>query len=299
MVRNEQQSNFWSSRVRADCMAVDLHLHSTASDGTMEPAEIVEKASELGLSTISITDHDSFAGIDGAIEAAQSRSVDIIPGVELSAYYRSQDVHVIGYFVDRRNALLNERLSKLRESRGLRAKEIVVKLQSAGVNVEWSDVERIAKGEAVGRPHIAQALVDKGEAQNISEVFKKHLGRGRPGYVAKYVMEIEEILDVVHQAGGVTSLAHPAHWDADEAVLRYLQSHGLDAIEVWHIDHSEEDVRRFNDMASRLGLLMTGGSDCHGERKKHGMVMGSLPIPDTIIDPLRGRAQEIRASLAQ
>jgi predicted metal-dependent phosphoesterase TrpH len=262
----------------------------------MGPREIIAKASELKLGCVSITDHDSFGGIDDAIEAAAEFGVDFIPGVELSTYYKGQDVHVLGYFVDHNHTQLNSKLQRLRDSRESRARRIVEKFQSLGVDLDWAAVEKLAQGEAVGRPHIAQALVDKGLARNIGEVFEKYLARDKPAYVAKYVLDMDDIFDIVHKAGGLASLAHPGHWNVDEDILKKLKDRGLDAIEVWHTDHTEADTRRFMDWAGRLELLMTGGSDCHGTRKKHGFVMGSLDIPDTIIEPLKQRALDIRSA---
>jgi len=279
-------------------MAVDLHLHTTASDGTLDSTELIIKAASLGLSTLSITDHDSFSGIDEGAAAADERGIEFIPGVELSSYYRGQDVHILGYFIDHHDPILTERLRHLREARELRARRIVEKLRDAGAAISWADVEKYAKSEAVGRPHVAQALVDRGVVENISEAFEEYLGRDRPGYVAKYVLDLEDIFDIIHGAGGLASLAHPNHWGVDRQVMRKLSDRGLDAVEVWHIDHSEEDTRFYTEMARELGLLLTGGSDCHGTRKKHGFVIGTLDIPDEIIEPLRDRAAEIRAGYA-
>ncbi len=279
-------------------MAVDLHLHTTASDGTLRPTELIVKAASLGLSALSITDHDSFGGIDEAAAAAGECDIELIPGVELSSYYRGQDVHILGYFIDHHDPILTERLRYLRESRELRARKIVEKLNSAGATVTWADVEKYAKGEAVGRPHLAQALVDRGVVGNISEAFDQYLGRDGPAYVPKYVLDLEDIFDVIHGAGGLASLAHPSHWGVDLKVMEKLRDRGLDAVEVWHIDHSEKDTCLYTEMARELGLLLTGGSDCHGTRKKHGLVIGTLDIPDEIIEPLRDRAAEIRVGHA-
>ncbi len=280
-------------------MAVDLHLHTTVSDGTLTPTELIAMAASRGLSAVSVTDHDSFGGIDEAAAAAFEYQIEFITGVELSAYYRGQDVHVLGYFVDHHDRVLNERLTYLRESRELRARKIVDKLSETGANISWPDVEKYAQGEAIGRPHIAQALLDNGVVGNISQAFNEYLGRDGPAYVPKYVLDLVDIFDVIHGAGGRASLAHPNHWSVDRKVMEKLKRRGLDAIEVWHIDHSEEDTRIYTEMANELGLLLTGGSDCHGTRKKHGIVIGTLDIPDEIIEPLKTRADEIRVEHKQ
>ncbi len=276
-------------------MTVDLHLHTIASDGTMTPTELVAMAAKQGLSAIAITDHDTFAGISEGRAAAKAQRLEFIPGVELSAYFRGEDVHVLGYFVDEHDQLLNTKLKQLRESRELRAHRIVEKLSTAGVNLPWAAVENVAQGDALGRPHVAHALVQQGVVQTISEAFERYLGRDGPAYVPKFVLDLEDIFDVVHGAGGIASLAHPAHWGVGIETITTLKDRGLDAVEVWHIDHTPDDVEGYLEIARKLGLLITGGSDCHGLRKKQGVVLGTLDIPDDIVGPLFERAKEIRA----
>ena len=278
-------------------MAVDLHLHSTASDGTMEPAAIVSRASELGLTTIALTDHDTFSGIPEAYEESVNHALRLIPGVELSAVQDGRDFHVVSYFLDTHNSELNEKLEKLRRSRHERAVRIVDKLVALGANINYAQVEQTAKGEAVGRPHIAQVLVQNGAATDTGDAFEKYLGRGRPAFEAKYVLEIEEIFRLVHQAGGVASLAHPALAGVDESILARFQAQGLDGIEVWHADHTEDQTRYLQKIAEKLGFLMTGGSDCHGSAKRRGFVLGTLLVPDEIIEPLEERANQIKSEL--
>lgn len=271
-------------------MAVDLHLHSTASDGTLRPAEIISKAHEIGLTAVALTDHDSVAGIQEALTESIKLSLTFIPGLELSSEYGEKDIHILGYFIDYTQAHLIETLADLCAARVDRAAKMVERLAGLGLQINFSEVEACARGGALGRPHVAQIMVKQGLAANISEAFEYFIGRGGPAYVSKKVLTTAQIIDLIHRAGGVASLAHPGPSGVDEPLLRRLQESGLNAVEVWHTDHSPEQVRYFLELAHRLGLMVTGGSDCHGFGKARGFVLGSLDIPDEIIEPLRSRA---------
>lgn len=271
-------------------MAVDLHLHSTASDGTLRPAEIIAKAHEIGLTAVALTDHDSVAGIQEALAESINLSLTFIPGLEMSSEYGEKDIHILGYFIDYTQVRLIEALVSLRAARIDRAAKMVEKLAELGLNISFSEVETCARGGAMGRPHVAQIMVKQGLVANISEAFERFIGRGGPAYVSKHVLTTAQIIDLIHRAGGVASLAHPGPSGVDEPLLRLLQESGLDAVEVWHTDHSPKQTRYFLELANRLCLMVTGGSDCHGFGKTRGFVLGSLDIPDAIIEPLRIRA---------
>jgi len=271
-------------------MAVDLHLHSTASDGTLRPAEIIAKAHEIGLTAVALTDHDSVAGIQEALTESINLSLTFIPGLEMSSEYGEKDIHILGYFIDYTQVRLIEALVSLRAARVDRGEKMVEKLAELGLHISFSEVEACACGGALGRPHVAQIMVKQGLVANISEAFERFIGRGGPAYVSKYVLTTAQIIDLIHRAGGVASLAHPGPSGVDEPLLRLLQESGLDAVEVWHTDHSPKQTRYFLELADCLGLMVTGGSDCHGFGKTRGFVLGSLDIPDAIIEPLRIRA---------
>lgn len=271
-------------------MAVDLHLHSTASDGTLAPADIVMRARAQGLSAIALTDHDTVAGIEEALETGAGVGLAVIPGLEMSSEYGSRDVHILGYFIDCSNPRLLETLTMLRQSRLERAQTMVDKLAGLGLGIDYEEVRSLTQGGAIGRPHVAQILVRHGLVKDIGAAFKLYIGRDGPGYVAKQVLSPADVISLIHAAGGVTSLAHPGLSHIGEDLLLELKEQGLDAVEAWHTDHSEADRDTYLELATRVGLLVTGGSDCHGFGKIRGYVLGSIDIPDTIIGPLKERA---------
>jgi 3',5'-nucleoside bisphosphate phosphatase len=274
-------------------MAVDLHLHSTASDGTLSPTAIVAKASEDRLTAISLTDHDTVAGVREILSLDPPPDIEFIPGVELSSEHLGRDVHILGYFIDPDNPRLLRTMAALRQARVDRAREIMNRLASLGIAIDFDEVKGLAKGEAIGRPHIAQALVKHGSVNSIGEAFSEFLGRGRPAHVTKFVLPVLDVLELVRQAGGVTSLAHSAVSGIDEPTIAFLKNEGLDALEVWHSDHSVEQINELKLLCDRFDLLATGGSDCHGLAKSRGPVLGSLDIPDELIEPLRERAAAV------
>ena len=276
-------------------MGVDLHIHSQASDGTLSIAQIVEKADQLGLSAISITDHDTVAGIDMAIRESADLSVTIIPGIELSCVQDKRDVHILGYFIDYHEKELLDNLIHLRDSRASRAEDMVNKLRDTGLDVSYEEVKECAKGGAIGRPHIAQVLVKNGQVVSISEAFNKHIGAVGPSYMPKYVLEVTKVIGLIHDVGGVASVAHPGVSGVNEDFLLWLKEVGLDAIEVWHSEHTVAQTQQYMEMAHKHNLLRTGGSDCHGLGKSRGYVLGSVEIPDEIIEPLEARSLENHA----
>lgn len=275
-------------------MAVDLHIHSKASDGTLTPETIVEKANRLGLSTISITDHDSVASISTAIDASDTLPLTVIPGIELSSVHQGRDAHILGYFIDFTQPVLQQNLDKLTASRASRAGDMVKKLQAEGLSINFGEVAAYSNGGAIGRPHVAQILLKHGFVKSINEAFERYLGRNGPAYVPKYVLEVTEVIDLIHSVGGVASLAHPGVAGISEEFLAWLKEKGLDAVEVWHSDHTDQEIAHYQNLATKYGFLATGGSDCHGEGKSRGFVLGSIDIPDRIIPPLLARSRQVK-----
>ena len=275
-------------------MGVDLHIHSQASDGTLTVAQIVEKADRQGLSAISITDHDTVAGIDMAINESADLSLRIIPGIELSCVQDKKDVHILGYFIDYNGKELLDNLIHLRSSRASRAEDMVNKLRDTGLDISYEEVKKCAHGGAIGRPHIAQILVKNGLVDSISEAFNKHIGPGGPSYMPKYVLEVTKVISLIHDVGGVASVAHPGVSGVNEDFLLWLKEVGLDAVEVWHTEHTETQTHQYKELTKKHNLLRTGGSDCHGLGKSRGYVLGSVDIPDKIIEPLETRSSQIR-----
>jgi hypothetical protein len=273
-------------------MPVDLHVHTTASDGELSPSEVVRAALAAALTAVAITDHDSTDGLDEAVIAACGTPLAIIPGVELSVDDASEsDVHVLGLLVDHHDAGMSAALRALRADRTERARMITSMLSRAGVAIDRDLVTALAGGGSIGRVHIARALVDAGSAPTVQDAFRLYIGRDAPFYVAKRALGAGQAIDAIHGAGGVAVLAHPGV--SGESALPALIAAGLDGIEAFHAEHTAADRERFADLARRDGLLVTGGSDFHGPR------LGSAPIggggcPDEAVDSVRARAARYR-----
>ena len=241
---------------------VDLHMHSTASDGSRAPADVVRAAKAAGLAAIALTDHDSVAGLAEAQIAGAALGVRIVNGVELSAVEGEAETHLLGLHL--RDVLVIEReLGALRDMRERRGQQIVEKLVAIGVLVTFDDVLAQAGGGAVGRPHVARALIADGWATDSRDAFDRYLGAGKPAYVAKDQLGMADAIAIIHSAGGLAVLAHPGG-AGTRGRLTALIALGLDGVEVKHPGHSPSDTARLNTLAAQLGLVLSGGSDWHG-----------------------------------
>lgn len=278
-----------------DELRADLHAHTTVSDGTLSPTALVELAGRVGLSTIAVTDHDHVGGLDEAREAGARLGVAVIAGIELSVTHPAGDVHLLGYFVDDRSAPLLGELARLREVRERRAALIVERLNALGVAVTLAEVEREAAGGAVGRPHVARALVTRGAVASVAEAFDRYLADGRPAAVAKAKLSALDAIRLVHGAGGAAVLAHAVTIPEAfrEPLVRELAALGLDGLEVLHSKHDAAMRARLAALASELGLVPTGGSDFHGENKPD-VPLGSVSVGPEVVASLRGRASRAR-----
>lgn len=266
-------------------MKADLHVHSTASDGTLSPAELVGLALARGLSVLAIADHDSVDGLPEALDAARNTSLVVVPAVELSAITeQGHDVHILGYFVDTDDADFAEHLVAQRGARMQRAQRMVEALSSAGYGVTIEDVLALADGAAVGRSHIARALVSVGHARDVRDAFDTLIGRGKPFYVPKDALTPAEVVRVILDAGGIPVLAHPAISKVEELVPEMVAS-GLRGLEAYHGDHTPEQRDRVAALAAHYGLLVTGGSDFHGP-KAPNPPLGSVDVPGSAIRAL-------------
>lgn len=243
---------------------IDLHTHTTASDGALSPTELVRRAADIGIGTLGITDHDTVAGLDEAEAEANTLGIRIVPGVEFGADYRGNEVHMLGYFFDPHDPALLATLAELREGRFGRARRMLNKLEPLGVSVPWERVMEIAGDAAPGRPHLAQALIEAGYAGTIDEVFDKYLGHGKPGYVERTQLSPQDCIEAVHRAGGVASLAHPTWLTEPEHLLAELVEAGLDGIETYYGAYDDATVEWLRGLAERYGLVPTGGTDFHG-----------------------------------
>jgi predicted metal-dependent phosphoesterase TrpH len=276
-------------------MGPDLHIHSTASDGTLPPARIVERAAALGIPGIAITDHDSVAGVTEGLQAAERLGVRFISAVELSAGDAGRGMHVLGYFVDHTDSALERRLERLRATRLERAHRMVESLREGGYRIDIADVLLAADGGAVGRAHVAQTLVTSGHASSVTDAFERFLGRDKPFYVPKPVATPAEVIAWIHDAGGIAVLAHPAVSEIGDLVDGLVRL-GLDGVEAFHIEHSAAEREYYALRAQDLGLVATGGSDFHGDERGTG-VLGGANVPKWVLQELFARhARGARAS---
>lgn len=265
---------------------VDLHTHSTASDGSFPPAEVVRMAKEAGLKAMALTDHDTTDGLAEALAAGEKLGVEVIPGVEISAQHIDDSMHVLGYFLDLFGGRLEERLGVLKQARKDRNPKIIAKLNALGINITIEQVERISGGGQVGRPHIARALLESGYVGSMQQAFDIYLRNGGKAYVAKYRFPPAEALEMIREAKGVPVLAHPftlglGNPAALKALLQDLKAHGLAGIEVFYADHTPEQEALYLKLAQELGLLITGGSDFHGANKPE-VTLGQIRSRDRL-----------------
>jgi predicted metal-dependent phosphoesterase TrpH len=251
---------------------IDLHTHSTASDGTLTPEELVDLAAEKGLRAIALTDHDTVGGISAALERGNQRRVLVIPGVELGACWNGDgEMHILGYHVDHQHPFLLDRLSWLRARRRERAEKIVSRLHEIGVPVSGDRVLQLAGSGSVGRPHVARALLEAGYVQSVSEAFDRYLKAGAPAFLEKFQFTSAEAIELITISGGVAVLAHPATLrlspDGLGACLEQLINEGLRGIEVYWSKHDKSEISYYEQLATRYALIITGGSDFHGSNK--------------------------------
>ncbi len=268
-------------------MKFDLHLHSTASDGQLSPEELVRTAVQLGLAVISITDHDSVDGITPALKVAESYpSLRLIPGVEVSTDVPHGEVHVLGYFIDYTNPELVIKLAAFRNSRKVRAQKMIAKLASMGVQIEWDRVQDIAGSGSVGRPHIAQAMLERKYVESQKEAFTRYIGREAPAYVERDKMTLEQVVELIARASGLPVLAHPAEIADLEQLIPRLQRVGLIGIEVYYNNYTPKTTQYLASLAHKHALVATGGSDYHGTDNLTETPLGGVAIPPECVDRL-------------
>lgn len=271
----------------------DLHLHTLHSDGIRTPGEVVRLAADRGLSVIAISDHDALGAFAEAEPLARAAGILLISGVELSITWEGVDVHLLAYAFDPSDAALNQTLARCRVTREERGQTMAERLRTVGVAIDLDRLREICGGGAVGRPHIARCLIEIGAVESIDEAFERYLSPGRPGWVEKERIELDEAIALVRDAGGLTSIAHPTLYPDAERLLREMVPHGVDAIEVLHPDVPEGDAARFGKIASELGVFTTGGSDDHGFEGRE--TIGSVRVPLETIEPVLERWRGRRA----
>jgi hypothetical protein len=264
---------------------VDLHTHTTLSDGRLSPEELMALAADRGLAALAITDHDTLEALPRA--RAVRSPVELVPGLEMSTSHEGQDLHMLGYFVDPEHAELRERLVQFRQDRIDRARRIVSRLRELGAPLDEERVwERAAQG-VVGRPHVAGALIEAGHALDMDDAFRRFLALGAPAYVARPAFSPAEAIRLIHAAGGLSVLAHPGS-SVSESLVERLADAGLRGIEVWHPQHGFTTVRRLQGLARRLGLIETGGSDFHGSGRN--VDLGEVWVPLGVLARLKEAA---------
>jgi hypothetical protein len=277
---------------------IDLHLHSTASDGEVAPELVVARALKAGVSAIALTDHDTIDGVPAALATGERLGVRVIPGCEFSVTAGWGEIHLLAYFLPVGTPRLDEFLKLRRDDRADRGKEIVERLQALGLAVELDDVLAEAAGGAIGRPHVARALVRRGHAADLNEAFDRYVGYGRPGFVEKRLPTLTEVAALVHDLGGIVSAAHLKD-RGTRSTLRKLKDQGLDAVETRHPSHDPDVRARLTNHALELGLLRTGGSDWHGDAVAlpNGSI-GSQAVPFEWLEQLEAARSRPREPLA-
>ena len=273
---------------------IDLHVHTTASDGTDAPAAAVEKGHAIGLRAMAVTDHDTVSGVAEAVETGKRLGMEIIPGIEVSSDYRENNVHILGYFIDPASPALRPVLEWVRAERDERNKKIVALLSADGFDISLEQLNREYPDAVLGRPHMAEHLMRRGYAASVKEAFDRYLGEGGKYYMPKRRISIARAVEVILAAGGVPVLAHPLQYGYPEdevvAMIEHAKALGIRALECYYSEHSPEQQAWLLSMAEKYGLGVSGGSDYHGTRKTHislGTGMGGLCVPYSVLENLK------------
>lgn len=271
-------------------MPVDMHVHTTASDGEDSPELVVARAKEIGLEAVAITDHDTVAGIEPAIAAAGLNGIEVIPGIELSTVYGDEELHILGYFIDLHCREFLDRINVFRSFRVSRMEKMVKKLQELGIALDMEKVRSISGSASVGRPHLALAMVAAGVVDNITEAFDQYLGTGGPAYVPRYRLPAVEALKLIRTAGGAPVLAHPALSNSSK-LIPSLKEAGLAGLEAYHPAHTRALSAYYCRLAQEYALIVTGGSDYHGLGHKEGVRLGMRTVPYTVIGEIKSKCK--------
>ena len=276
----------------------DLHIHSTTSDGKLTPAEVVGEAARRGLKFISLTDHDTVDGIAPALAAAKNHpALKLIPGVEISTDIPSGEAHVLGYFIDYTGGELAAALARFRNSRLNRARGMVAKLAELGVHLDWARVEQIAGDSVMGRPHIAQALLEKGYIDSFRQAFADYIGRNGPAYVEREKITPAQAVALIVRSGGLASLAHPFTVSDPEAMIIELKAAGLAGLEAYYNGYDRDETETLVNLARKHNLVTTGGSDFHGLEASESPI-GGIDLPLEAVEQLIARARRMNPALS-
>jgi len=272
---------------------VDLHLHSTASDGRFSPAELVHKALERGLTVIALADHDSVDGISPALEAARAfPQIRVIPAVEINTDVPQGEAHILGYFIDYSNHELKTTLEKMRRSRWERAQGMIAKLRGLGININWQRVKEIVGSSTIGRPHIALAMLEKGYITSIREAFSQYIGRDGPAHVERKKITPLKATELVLRTNGLPVLAHPLTVGDPEVMIIELKAAGLIGVEAYYDGYSSDEKRWLENLATKYNLITTGGSDYHGLDDSSETMIGGVEVPLEAVEQLMALAKQ-------
>ncbi len=274
---------------------IDLHVHTTASDGTMSPTEMVCHAHSCGLSAVAVTDHDTVEGVEEALVAGAEEGIEVVPGIEISAEHSLGTLHILGYYIRHEDPCFLERISVLQQARNERNPRIIDRLREAGIAITMEQVEHEAATGQVGRPHFAKVMVQQGYVRTVRQAFDRYLKKGAQAYVDKYRFAPDAAIGCIRDAGGVAVLAHPAvigrHSTAVlQDLVAELSACGLQGIEVYYPEHSPRQQQLYANLARKFNLVETGGSDFHGTRvngTEIGTGRGSLHVPDELLQILK------------
>ncbi|WP_028579190.1 PHP domain-containing protein [Desulfogranum japonicum] len=286
-------------------MCIDLHTHSIFSDGSLQPEELVDLALHRGVRVLSLTDHDTVEGQADMIRYGSEKGLEIIPGIEVSACYGKNSVHILGYGIDFRSTELLTWLERLQDGREERNIKIVKSLQDAGIDINLQEVKEGSVQGLTGRPHIAQLLIEKRVVRNFDEAFRRYLGRGQPAWHKRFCYSAIDTIAMIHNLGGIAVIAHPGQLDPQgktlPAILRELQLRGLDGVEVYYPSHSRKLKKKLLQLCQDINLVVTGGSDYHGETRPLHMMAGeqhNFCPPDELYAPILKKITEQRNKLS-
>lgn len=269
--------------------AIDLHSHSTASDGQYPAEQVAERAAAAGLAVWALTDHDSIAQLRPARAAAEARGLRFVPGIELSVHLDRREVHLLGHFVDPGSATLRGFEDLLAEKRRVRMGEMIEKLAELGVALEPEEIEKFSGGKTLARPHVARALVERGVVGSVKEAFDRFLGEGRPAYVGRYRLTVQDAIALVRGAGGTATIAHPGLNRIERGDLERMKGWGLAGVETYHADHVPSQREKYLRLCQELDLVPTAGSDYHGEAVAPGRKLGMVSMGEPELERLEAR----------
>ncbi len=264
----------------------DLHVHTTASDGTHTPEQVVQEAVRVGLAAVAMADHDTVGGVEPGLAAGRQMGIIVVPAVEINTDYAADEIHLLGYYINHESAALSAHLEGLRTKRFERAERIVARLNELGRKISMERVMEIAGGGAIGRPHIARAIAEAGYASSIGAAFGKYLVRGAPAYVERHKLTPLQAIEIIHEAQGVAVLAHPGNSKHDELIPELVDG-GLQGIEAYHADHSSAQANHYVQMARRYDLIPTGGSDSHGPNMLKTVAVGHVTVDMAVVHRLK------------